>query len=123
MLAMHLLAGQGAMHIMRRLRSAALMHHARPPLPTLPHPTTHADHALCCLCSCPVFLPQMPPAPRAVHACCTQGTTVVRLRSLVVVKHLEDGTPVTRERAEPTALHCDIIRDDFWKQHPHLLAP
>ena len=51
-----------------------------------------------------------------------QGTVVIRSRQLVVVKHTPEGVPVSRERNEPVALYCDIIRDEFWAEHPELLA-
>jgi hypothetical protein len=38
-----------------------------------------------------------------------------------VAKVREDGAAVERERVEPCALHCDIIRDGFWGEHPELL--
>ncbi|GLC49307.1 hypothetical protein PLESTB_000205100 [Pleodorina starrii] len=51
-----------------------------------------------------------------------KGSVVVRQKALVEVKRREDGSPVMRERALPTVLHVDIIRDEFWKANPHLLA-
>lgn len=32
-----------------------------------------------------------------------------------------DGRTVERERLEATVLHCDIIKDAFWAEHPELL--
>jgi hypothetical protein len=50
-----------------------------------------------------------------------QGSVVVRQR----VKHVrqtEDGRTKERERLEPCVLHCDIIKDGFWRENPQLLA-
>lgn len=38
------------------------------------------------------------------------------------VKQTADGGTKEKERLEPCVLHCDIIRDAFWAQHPELLA-
>ncbi len=46
---------------------------------------------------------------------------VIRQPVRYVAKVREDGTPVERERVEPVVLHCDIIRDDFWRAQPELL--
>lgn len=50
-----------------------------------------------------------------------QGSVVIRQR----VRHTKttaDGRTKEKERLEVTVLHCDIIRDAFWKEHPQLLA-
>ncbi|PNH04219.1 putative tRNA(His) guanylyltransferase [Tetrabaena socialis] len=52
-----------------------------------------------------------------------KGSVVLRTRALVEVKRREDGQPVLRERSVPTVLHVDLIRDEFWAEHPELLAP
>jgi hypothetical protein len=46
---------------------------------------------------------------------------VVRRRERVVVKHRDDGTPVERERPGLAVLHCDIIGERFWQEHPDIL--
>ena len=50
-----------------------------------------------------------------------QGSVVIRQR-VKRQKETADGRLVERERLEACVLHCDIIRDDFWRQHPELLA-
>ena len=63
------------------------------------------------------------PCPSNLKQCCSlQGSVVVRQKRLVAVKLDASGLPVERERNEPTVLHCDIIRDDFWKENPALLS-
>jgi hypothetical protein len=32
-----------------------------------------------------------------------------------------EGTDKARRMAEPTVLHCDIIGDVFWLEHPSIL--
>lgn len=46
---------------------------------------------------------------------------VVRQR-VMHVKTTADGRTKEKERLEPCVLHCDIIKDAFWKERPHLLA-
>lgn len=41
---------------------------------------------------------------------------------VTVEKQTADGRTKLKERMEPCVLHCDIIRDEFWRQHPDLLA-
>lgn len=48
---------------------------------------------------------------------------VIRRKTMVEVKQRADGTPVLRERNLPTVLHTDIIREEFWQEYPHLMAP
>jgi len=50
-----------------------------------------------------------------------QGSVVIR-QKVVVQKPTADGGTKEKERLEPCVLHCDIIRDEFWHQHPELLA-
>jgi hypothetical protein len=51
-----------------------------------------------------------------------QGSVVIRQQQQVVVKQLEDGTPVVRSRTVPVVMYCDIIRDTpFWESHPEIL--
>ncbi|KAL4437020.1 hypothetical protein ABPG75_004159 [Micractinium tetrahymenae] len=50
-----------------------------------------------------------------------KGSVVIRQR-VTVQKQMPDGRTKQKERLEPVVLHCDIIRDDFWRQHPELLA-
>ncbi|KIZ00415.1 tRNA(His) guanylyltransferase [Monoraphidium neglectum] len=50
-----------------------------------------------------------------------KGSVVVRRRERVVVKHRDDGTPVERERPGLAVLHCDIIGERFWQEHPDIL--
>ncbi|EFN59318.1 hypothetical protein CHLNCDRAFT_19326 [Chlorella variabilis] len=50
-----------------------------------------------------------------------QGSIVIRQR-VMHVKQTADGGTKEKERLEPCVLHCDIIRDAFWAQHPELLA-
>jgi tRNA(His) guanylyltransferase len=51
-----------------------------------------------------------------------KGSIVIRRKCIVVVKTDAEGRPIERERVEPVVLHCDIIRDEFWREHPELLA-
>lgn len=46
---------------------------------------------------------------------------VVRLKTKKTVQRA-DGSTKEREVTEPTVLHCDVIRDSFWREHPELLA-
>ena len=50
-----------------------------------------------------------------------KGSIVVRERRMVVAKLDAEGRPVERERSEPTVLHRDLIRDEFWSERPGLL--
>lgn len=50
-----------------------------------------------------------------------QGSVVIRQR-VTVQKQTTDGRTKQKERLQPVVLHCDIIRDAFWQQHPELLA-
>lgn len=50
-----------------------------------------------------------------------QGSVVIRQR-VTVEKQTPDGRIKLKERLQPVVLHCDIIKDDFWQQHPELLA-
>ncbi|KAI7835414.1 hypothetical protein COHA_010688 [Chlorella ohadii] len=50
-----------------------------------------------------------------------KGSVVVRQR-VMHVKTTADGRTKEKERLEPCVLHCDIIRDAFWKERPHLMA-
>ncbi|PNW74008.1 hypothetical protein CHLRE_13g581550v5 [Chlamydomonas reinhardtii] len=52
-----------------------------------------------------------------------KGSVVIRRKTMVEVKQRADGTPVLRERNLPTVLHTDIIREEFWQEYPHLMAP
>lgn len=45
---------------------------------------------------------------------------VIRQR-VMVQKQTPDGRTKEKERLHPVVLHCDIIRDEFWQQHPELL--
>jgi hypothetical protein len=55
-----------------------------------------------------------------VH-CLLQGSVVIWQR-VKFLKQASDGQTREKERQEPVVLHCDIIRDAFWTQHPELLA-
>lgn len=50
-----------------------------------------------------------------------KGSIVIRNRAKVIVKYKEDGTAVERDRFLIQVMHCDLIRDDFWVQHPDIL--
>lgn len=50
-----------------------------------------------------------------------KGSVVIRQR-VTVEKQTPDGRIKLKERLQPVVLHCDIIKDDFWQQHPELLA-
>jgi len=50
-----------------------------------------------------------------------QGSVVVRQR-VMHVKTTADGRTKEKERLGPCGLHCEFIRDAFWKERPHLLA-
>ena len=49
-----------------------------------------------------------------------QGSVVIRKKVKRLVERGE-GPPVEKEVTEPVVLHCDIMRDAFWKEHPALL--
>lgn len=49
-----------------------------------------------------------------------KGSVVIR-QQVMVEKQAADGRIKTKERMQPTVLHCDIIRDEFWQKHPELL--
>lgn len=49
-----------------------------------------------------------------------QGSVVVRQKVKRTVER-EGGVAVEKEVTEVVVLHCDIIRDAFWKEHPALL--
>jgi hypothetical protein len=46
---------------------------------------------------------------------------VVRSKK-IVQRPREDGSLRDKEVVEPTVLHVDIIRDQFWLERPELLA-
>jgi hypothetical protein len=50
-----------------------------------------------------------------------QGSVVLRQPVKYVAKVRDDGSVVERTRVEAAVVHCDIIRDEFWQQHPELL--
>jgi tRNA(His) guanylyltransferase len=51
-----------------------------------------------------------------------RGSVLHRLRQQTVVKTQPDGTPVSRLRTRVVVEHVDIIADGWWEDHPHLLA-
>lgn len=51
-----------------------------------------------------------------------QGSVIIWQEQNVQKKVREDGTPVFRTVSEPTILHVDIIRDEFWEVHGSILA-
>eukprot|EP00803_Ostreobium_quekettii_P007064 evm.model.scf_1407.1 EVM.evm.TU.scf_1407.1 scf_1407:1527-6227(+) len=51
-----------------------------------------------------------------------KGSVVIWESRQEVVKSMPNGDPVRRERRFPTVQHVDIIRDEFWLQHPEILS-
>ena len=64
--------------------------------------------------SCNIF-PETPPWP-------VQGSVVIRHKQAAAAKPCSDGAAVTRTATVLPVLHVDIIKDDFWLEHPALLA-
>jgi tRNA(His) guanylyltransferase len=52
-----------------------------------------------------------------------KGSVVIREHVEVTQGLREDGTPVERVRTQERVLHCDIIGQQFWDEHPQLLGP
>lgn len=49
-----------------------------------------------------------------------KGSVVIRQKCSIDVVD-ESGTVSKRERTEVVVVHCDIIRDQFWNEHPEIL--
>jgi hypothetical protein len=50
----------------------------------------------------------------------TQGSVVMRA-PVKVVKELDDGTLKERSSTKLVVQHVDIIRQQFWKEHPEVM--
>lgn len=48
-----------------------------------------------------------------------KGSVIIRCMHLVTGS---DSEGTAKHRSTPTVLHVDIIKDEFWQQHPELLA-
>lgn len=49
-----------------------------------------------------------------------KGSTIIRATT-IVTEERENGTTKEKTRMKPTILFIDIIRDQFWNQHPSIL--
>lgn len=49
-----------------------------------------------------------------------KGSVVVRQESEVTTTN-SSGEQVKRMKRLPTVLHVDLIRDEFWREHPDIL--
>ncbi|KAG1445381.1 hypothetical protein G6F56_009935 [Rhizopus delemar] len=50
-----------------------------------------------------------------------RGSTIIRQKTQVTSTSPRTGEQVTRTKLIPTAIHDDIIGQEFWDQHPELL--
>ncbi|KAK9095925.1 hypothetical protein Sjap_021422 [Stephania japonica] len=51
-----------------------------------------------------------------------KGSCVFRDQVEEIVKYNQDGDPVKRLRTKVGIVHCDIIGDAFWREHPKILS-
>ncbi|GMH40928.1 hypothetical protein BSKO_08832 [Bryopsis sp. KO-2023] len=50
-----------------------------------------------------------------------KGSVLIWGTESFLSKHMEDGSPIYRDRRIPTVHHVDIIKNKFWKEHPEIL--